>query len=338
MRKTISLVTGGAGFIGSHVADHLLATGHQVIILDDLSGGFKRNVNKNASFIKGSISNYELVKKIFKKFPINYVFHLAAYAAEGLSHHIRGFNYKNNLIGSINLINESVKKNIDCFLFTSSIAVYGKNQLPLKEDLVPNPEDPYGIAKYAVELDLKAAHRYFGLNYIIFRPHNVYGEKQNFFDKYRNVIGIFMRKILKDESLVIFGTGEQTRAFSYIDDIAPIIALSVENKKAYNQTFNIGSDTPRSVMQVAEVIMNKMKKKVEILYDPTRMEHIHVYADHGKVKEYFNFPEKETPLEEGIEKMIEWVKKSIFSNFAALTKTDKFKNIEIYKNLPQSWI
>ena len=124
------------------------------------------------------------------------MFHLAAYAAEGLSHYIKRFNYQNNLMGSVNMINASVNHNVKCFVFTSSIAVYGENTCPMEENMLPQPVDSYGIAKYAVEQELKVSHDLFGLNYIIFRPHNVYGEKQNIGDKYRNVIGIFMNQIM----------------------------------------------------------------------------------------------------------------------------------------------
>src|SRR6516225_9954965 len=187
-----SIVTGGAGFIGSHVAEHLLEMGHEVLVLDDLSGGFRENVPALAKFVEGSVTDQEVVNKLFDRHRFDYVFHLAAYAAEGLSHFIRRFNYTNNVIGSVNLINESVRHDIKRFVFTSSIAVYGANQLPMTEDMVPQPEDPYGVAKYAVELDLRAAHEMFGLDYSIFRPHNIYGEGQNVGDKYRNVVGIFM--------------------------------------------------------------------------------------------------------------------------------------------------
>ena len=244
------LVTGAAGFIGSHVCDHLINTGYDVIALDDLSGGFEDNVNTKAQFVKGSINDVELINKLFEEHQFTYVYHLAAYAAEGLSHFIRRYNYNNNLIGSINLINASINTGtVKCFVFTSSIAVYGKNQLPMKEDLMPQPEDPYGISKLAVEQDLKSAHEMFGLDFIIFRPHNVYGERQNIGDPYRNVVGIFMNQIMQGKKLTVFGDGMQTRAFSHIDDVAPIIAKSVEMPQAYNEVFNIGADTPYTEYQ-----------------------------------------------------------------------------------------
>ena len=235
-----SLVTGGAGFIGAHVVNELIKMGHSVIVLDDLSGGFEDNINKKASFVKGSVTDYDLLKKLFEEHKFDYVYHLAAYAAEGLSHFIRKFNYENNLVGSIHLINESIRHKVKCFVFTSSIAVYGAGQLPMTEDTVPQPEDPYGVSKYAVELDLRSAHEMFDLNYIVFRPHNVYGEFQNIGDRYRNVIGIFMNQLMQGHPLTIFGDGTQTRAFSYINDVAPHIARSVEIPAAYNQVFNIG--------------------------------------------------------------------------------------------------
>ncbi len=238
-----ALVTGAAGFIGSHVAAWLLRDGMDVVALDDLSGGARENVPAAARWTPGSVTDYALLGDLFAREKFDYVYHLAAYAAEGLSHFIRRYNYETNLMGSVNLINLSVLHHVKCFVFTSSIAVYGANQLPMTEAMTPHPEDPYGVSKYAVELDLAAARRQFGLNYIVFRPHNVYGERQNIGDKYRNVVGIFMNQILRGEPLTIFGDGEQTRAFSYIDDVAPVIARSVWNEAAYGEAFNVGGGT-----------------------------------------------------------------------------------------------
>jgi UDP-glucose 4-epimerase len=329
-KRKISLVTGGAGFIGSHVADCLLEMGHQVIVLDDLSGGARGNVNKKCLFVKGSVTDEKLLEKIFKENKIDYVFHLAAYAAEGLSHFIRKFNYENNLIGSINLINLSIEHNIKRFVFTSSIAVYGKNQTPMVESLEPRPEDPYGIAKYAIELDLRAAHEMFGLDYTIFRPHNVYGERQNHGDPYRNVLGIFINNIMKGKPVTIFGDGKQTRAFTYIDDVAPYIARSVEIEKTKNEIYNIGADKPYTVLELAEAIGEAMKARSKIKFLPPRNEVVHAYSDHAKIRKAFSI-KNTTDLATGIKKMAAWSKKR------GPMDPKKFDNVEIMKNMPASW-
>lgn len=324
------LVTGGAGFIGSHIVNDLLNNGEKVIALDDLSGGFRENVNPSAIFIEGSINDVKLIEKIFKSYRIEYVYHLAAYAAEGLSHFIKRFNYENNLIGSINLINASVNNDVKCFVFTSSIAVYGAGQLPMSEDMVPDPEDSYGIAKFAVEQELRASHNMFGLNYIIFRPHNVYGEFQNIGDKYRNVVGIFMNQIMLDMPLTVFGDGSQTRAFSYIRDVSPVIADSVKKIQAYNQVFNIGADEPVSVNDLAITVAKEFNVQPKINYLSARREVAHAYSDHSKVLNVLKYSTKYT-LEEGIHVMAEWVKK------VGARKSKIFDQIEIIKNLPESW-
>lgn len=326
-----SLVTGGAGFIGAHVTNELIAMGHSVVVLDDLSGGFKDNVNSQAIFIEGSITDYTLIQELFETHKFDYVYHLAAYAAEGLSHFIRRFNYENNLMGSVNLINESVKHKIKCFVFTSSIAVYGAGQLPMREDMIPQPEDPYGVAKFAVEQDLKCAHEMFGLDYIIFRPHNVYGEYQNIGDRYRNVIGIFMNQLLQGKALTIFGDGKQTRAFSYISDVAPHIAKSVTIEKAYNEVFNIGGDVDYTVNDLAETVMEVMSLTQPINYLEARKEVLHAYSDHSKAKSVFNITNDFVDLKTGVQKMAEWV------NIVGARSTPRFSNIEIEENLPPIW-
>lgn len=326
-----SLVTGGAGFIGAHVTNELVSAGHKVVVLDDLSGGFKENVNPSAIFVQGSITDAELVQSLFNEHRFDYVYHLAAYAAEGLSHFIKRFNYTNNLIGSVILINESVKHKVKCFVFTSSIAVYGAAKPPMTEDTVPLPEDPYGIAKLAVEQDLKCTHEMFGLNYVIFRPHNVYGEYQNLGDRYRNVVGIFMNQLMQGKPLTVFGDGSQTRAFSYIGDVAPYIANAVNIPEAYNHIFNVGADQEFTVNELAKTTMQAMGINGELRHLPARNEVLHAHSDHSKIKRVFKTTEAVSLLE-GLTRMAQW------AHGSGIRKSSKFNNIEITEKLPAVWL
>ncbi|MFN8637616.1 MAG: NAD-dependent epimerase/dehydratase family protein [Chloroflexota bacterium] len=326
----VSLVTGGAGFLGSHVVDALVARGESVVVLDDLSGGFAENVPAGVTLVTGSILDRPLVESIFAQHRVRRVYHLAAYAAEGLSHFIRRFNYENNLIGSINLINASVNHEVECFVFTSSIAVYGPNQVPMHEDLVPSPEDPYGVAKLAVEQDLRACFGQFKLPYVIFRPHNVYGERQNIGDRYRNVIGIFMNQIMRDEPMTIFGDGRQTRAFTYAGDIAPVIADAPFRPDAHGQVFNVGADTPYEVRVLAERVAAAMGVPPQIRFLEARHEVVHAYSSHDKVRAYFDCP-PETSLDDGLARMASWART------VGSRQSKSFGEIEIPRNLPPSW-
>jgi UDP-glucose 4-epimerase len=327
---TVSLVTGGAGFMGAHVAEHLLNAGHRVVVLDDLSGGFRENVPSGAVFVEGSILDHELVNTLFRKHSFTYVFHLAAYAAEGLSHFIKRFNYNNNLIGSVNLINAAVNHGVNCFVFTSSIAVYGAGQVPMREDTVPIPEDPYGISKLAVEQELRVTHEIFGLDYVIFRPHNVYGEKQNIGDRYRNVVGIFMNQLLQGKPMTIFGDGSQQRAFTHIDDVAPILADCVQNPAARNQIFNIGADVPHSVNELASLVAAAMGKSATIEHLDARNEVRIAFSDHSKAEAAFGKREK-ISLQAGVQRMADWVKRN------GARESSTFEGIEIERKLPPSW-
>lgn len=328
-RKT--LVTGGAGFMGSHVAELCLRRGDRVVALDDLSGGFRENLPEGVEFVQGSICDAELIDRLFATHRFDYVYHLAAYAAEGLSHFIRRYNYQNNLLGSMNLINASINTgSVRRFVFTSSIAVYGAGQTPMTEDTTPTPEDPYGVAKYAVELDLKAAHEMFGLDFTVFRPHNVYGENQNIGDRYRNVVGIFMNNVMQGKAMPVFGDGLQTRAFTHIDDVAPHVVSCVENAAARNSVFNVGSESPRTVIDVAHAVAAAFGVAPRVEHLPPRNEVVHAFSSSLRCEEVFGKHETIT-LEDGVRRMGEWARKH------GPRSTPKFSAIEIERNLPPSW-
>ncbi len=327
-----ALVTGAAGFIGAHVTRALLAQGRvNVIALDDLSGGFRNNIPDGVEFIEASVTDAAALSDVFRERKIDYVYHLAAYAAEGLSHFIRRFNYENNVLGSINLINESIRHEVTCFVFTSSIAVYGAVVPPMREDQTPHPEDPYGVAKLTVELDLAAARSMFGLNSIIFRPHNVYGEYQNLSDPYRNVIGIFMNKIMQGQPMTVFGDGSQQRAFSYVGDLAPIIAGSPWVAKAQNEVFNIGADQPYSVNELAQHVASAMGRPTHPLaHLDARNEVAFAYSDHSKARRVFG-DHPQTSLNDGLARMAEWALR------VGIQPHRPFEHVEITRNLPPSW-
>jgi len=317
--------------MGSHLANQLLDRGHIVTVVDDLSGGFVENVDSRAHFVQGSITDHELIDSLFSQHRFEFVFHLAAYAAEGLSHFIKRFNYENNLIGSVNLINASVNHGVRCFVFTSSIAVYGKNQLPMTEDMAPLPEDSYGVAKLAVEQELRISHEMFGMNYVVFRPHNVYGERQNIGDRYRNVVGIFMNQIMHARPMTIFGDGEQSRAFTYVGDVAPVIADSPFNPGAQNQIFNVGADVPYTINELAEKVASAMGVPLRVVYLEARNEVKHAFSSHDRLRGVFGYAAK-VPLETGLARMAKWARAS------GAKQSKPFGHIEVMKSIPKSWL
>lgn len=303
-------VTGCAGLLGANYTRHLLNNGHEVIGIDDLSGGYKAFIAKGEKFkfIKLNLEKRKKLVELFEEHKPDVLLHFAAYAAEGLSPFIRNFNYRNNLICSANLINECINHNTK-FIFTSSMAVYGEQEPPFTEDKRPQPVDPYGIAKYAVECDLKLAHEQFGLRYNIVRPHNVLGIYQNIWDRYRNVIGIFIRKTLNRQPILVYGDGEQTRAFSDIKYyMEPFDKLLTD---CDNETFNIGADKYFTLNEVAKTVQEIGKKygyEVPIEHGEPRHEVKHAYCNHDKAKNLLKFKD-DTKLEELIESIFVWAMK-----------------------------
>lgn len=329
--QTRALVTGAAGFMGSHVADACLAEGMDVVATDDLSGGYLENVPAAADWVEGDLRDPAFVRSLWERGRYDYVYHLGAYAAEGLSHFIRAYNYRTNLEASINLINQSVIGETERFVFTSSIAVYGTGRLPMREDMPPQPEDPYGVSKYAVELDLAAAQHMFGLDYTVFRPHNVYGERQNIADPYRNVIGIFMNSVMQDLPMPIYGDGLQTRAFSHIADIAPLIARAPFVAGTRNEIFNVGVDEYHTVRHLADVVAAAFDVEPAILHLPARTEVVHAFSDHSKLRGVYG-SRKGIDLEEGIGRMASWARDQ-----GPRPQIGFDGEIEVTLNLPPSW-
>ena len=329
MEQTI-LITGCAGLLGSNFSRYLLSKGYIVIGIDNFFGGYKDFLptNENFKFYELNLETSDL-NEIFNNHNIDCVFHFAAYAAEGLSPFIRKFNYTNNVISSVNLINHCIQQDIK-IVFTSSMAVYGNQIPPFNENMVPSPIDPYGIAKFSIEQDIISANNQFGLKYNIIRPHNVLGIYQNIWDRYRNVIGIFIRRVLNNEPILIYGDGEQTRAFSDIKYYMEVFENLI--LKFNNQTYNIGAEKYYSINEIATIVQNigiKFGYHSNIEYGEARHEVKHAYCDHTKAIQDLNFTDN-TNINELIENVFTWA-------MSQPSRAVKNMNYEVDKNIYKYW-
>lgn len=289
---------------------HLLQMGFRVVGVDNLQGGYRDFLptDENFSFYEADLNDFDQIAKIFDKYQPGVVFHFAAYAAEGLSPFIRRFNYENNVLASSTVINNCIRHSSK-LIFTSSMAVYGNQPAPFTEAMTPAPVDPYGIAKYAIEMDLASAASQFGLRYSIVRPHNVVGIYQNVWDRYRNVLGIFVRKALSNQPLVVYGDGTQTRAFSDISFYTEPLARLIDEFDG--EVFNIGADKEIQIFELAELVQNEAKLRgitVGIEFAEPRNEVPFAYCDHSKAKTLLAFHD-DTNLETLIKAMFDWVSK-----------------------------
>ena len=299
------LVTGNAGLIGARFCDWLITnTDHQVIGIDDLSGGYKENVNPEVIFLEKNL--LEDLTEIFDEYRPQIVYHFAAYAAEGLSPFIRRYNYENNLIASVNLINNAIKFGVKRFVFTSSMAVYGETSKPPFSESAPTvPIDPYGIAKLAVEQDLKVAQEQHGLNYTIIRPHNFYGSKQNIWDRYRNVLGIWMNQIINGRQPTIFGTGKQRRAFSCIDDALIPLWNASQRKSCIGETINLGGTEDTSILDACLTLLEVTESNLTPVFLQSRHEAKNAFSTWQKSADLLDFEHK-TTLKDGLSMMWKW--------------------------------
>ena len=303
------LITGVAGLLGSRLADWILENDPDVTVIgiDNLSGGYVENINSRVKFYKLDLIR-DSISDLFQKYDIDYVFHFAAYAAEGLSPFIRGFNYDNNLKSTARIVNQCIKHDVKRLIFTSTMAVYGhgENQA-FDEKQTPCPIDPYGVAKYACEMDIKIAGEQHGLDWCIIRPHNVYGAKQNIWDKYRNVLGIWMYQQLSGKPMTIFGSGNQTRAFSYIDDSLEPLWNAAIDLRASKQIVNLGGIHSVSILEANNILKNVIGCPNNTVFFEERHEVMHAVSTYQKSIDILGF-KHETDLEDGLTKMWEWAK------------------------------
>jgi len=307
MNKTV-LITGVAGLLGSRLADWIITNRPEcrVIGLDDLSGGYKENINTKVLFHElNLVKDSGRLSEIFNNYKPDYVFHFAAYAAEGLSPFIRTYNYDNNLRATATVVNESIRHEVKRLVFTSTLAVYGHGEGGIfNESQRPNPIDPYGVAKYACEMDIQIAGEQHGLDWCVIRPHNVYGIKQNIWDKYRNVLGIWMFQHLNGEPMTIFGDGMQTRAFSYIDDSLEPLWNAAVLPQASKQIINLGGIEEHSIND-ANAILREVVGGGTVIHKEARHEVKHSIPTWQKSVDILGFEHK-TNLSAGLLNMWEW--------------------------------
>jgi UDP-glucose 4-epimerase len=310
MNKTV-LITGVAGLLGSRLADWIIENHPEVKVvgIDDLSGGYLENINPKVDFWEVDLINPKhKIDECFANNKFDYVFHFAAYAAEGLSPFIRQFNYDNNLKATARIVNECIKNDVKRLVFTSTLAVYGHGDGGVfNENQTPKPIDPYGVAKFGCEMDIQIAGEQHGLDWCIIRPHNVYGIKQNIWDKYRNVLGIWMYQHLNNMDMTIFGDGEQTRAFSFIDDSLRPLWNAAVKPEASKQIINLGGIEEVSIKEASNILKEVIGGGNVVHLEP-RHEVKHSIPTYQKSIDILEFEHK-TSIKEGLIKMWEWAQK-----------------------------
>jgi nucleoside-diphosphate-sugar epimerase len=304
------LVTGGAGFIGSHIVDKLLSDGFEVTAIDNLSTGRLENLadhqgKKDFHFIKGDIRSLDLVKS--KLQDVDAVFHEAALVGATCSIENPVVTNEVNVTGTLNLLKACVDSNVKRFIYASSAAVYGKTEtLPHHEDLTPQPISPYGVSKLSAENYVKVYYEVYGLQTVCLRYFNVYGPRQTH-GPYSGVITIFINRLLGNQPPIIYGDGKQTRDFINIQDVVNTNMLGLTRKSAVGEVFNIATGVTTTVNRVASILQKIIgKTRLKPLYTDPRMGDIrHSYADISKARKVLGYNPK-VSLENGLAKLVKW--------------------------------
>ena len=275
----------------------------QIIGIDDLSGGYQEHVPSQVEFHALDLAKDD-ISTLFQG--VDIVYHFAAYAAEGLSPFIRKFNYSCNLVATANVVNACIEHQVGRLVFTSSMAVYGVGTPPFQETDIPSPIDPYGVAKFACEMDIQIAGEQHELDWCIIRPHNVYGRNQNIWDRYRNVLGIWMYQYKKGLPFTIFGDGSQQRAFSSMDDCLEPLWKAGTDARASKQIINIGSWKYYSIKEASEVL-KRVIGDGDTKHEEARHEVKDALPSHEKSVQLLDYEDK-TSLEAGLRDMWNWAK------------------------------
>ena len=308
MKPKKILITGVAGFLGSHLAEKFSDMGHKVIGLDNMLGGYEDNVPKNIEFHNLDCCNLNEVKKLMRE--VNVVYHCAATAHEGLSVFSPYEITKNNYLASISIFTAAVNEKVDRIVFCSSMARYGDQKTPFTEDMKPKPVDPYAISKVAAEEVLINLCNLNGIEWVIAVPHNIIGPRQKYDDPFRNVISIMLNRMLQGKAPIIYGDGNQQRCFSYIDDCLNCMIPMLDQKDLNKQIINIGPDEEFvTINKVAEICTNLTGVNLKPIYKKDRPREVkHALCSSDKARKFLNY-KTSTSLDEGINKTFQYIKR-----------------------------
>ncbi len=298
------LITGGAGFIGSWVADAFLEEGHEVLIVDNLSSGIEENIPKEAHFVRADIRERELLEKLFSDFKPDMVDHHAAQIDVRRSVENPAFDAQVNIIGTLNLLELCIKHRVKRFIFASTGgAIYGEPQdLPADENTSPMPISPYGTSKYSVEKYLEYYKAVYGFDYVALRYANVYGPRQNPHGE-AGVVAIFCDKILSRKPCLIFGDGNQTRDYVFVEDVARANIMSI---KAPVGSYNIGTEIETSVNDLVTSLRKASGNEFKVEYAPPRLgEVLRISLDISLAKSIFRWSPG-VSLNDGIRQTWKW--------------------------------
>ncbi len=303
------LITGVAGFLGSHLADRFLADGHSVVGIDNLLGGYSSNVPAEVTFIEMDLLDLEKTNAAF--FDVDLVIHAACTAYEGLSVFSPSLVVANTTQITTNVISAAVKNKVKKIVYMSSMARYGTQEtIPFTEDLVPAPQDPYGIAKYSAELLLKNLCEIHGLDYVILVPHNIIGPRQKYDDPYRNVASIMINRMLSGKQPIIYGTGEQKRCFSFIADVVEPLYKASFSDDALSKVINIGPDEEFvTINRLASIIADILSFDLDPIYMDGRPQEVFEANCSADLARSILDYETRTDLRDGLEELVEWIRK-----------------------------